>query len=519
MGVRNPNSRIAYASASAIASRCASDGRSTEQERIQLRAGLLNVLSDPPTGIAQAAALLALALEWRDEQIVVDVLKEARGHTDASVRMVALGDSLSVLRATFSATSPETERYAQELSDAECEWLLAQIQSFDSIDLHDGLLTATVSEVASEREWIFEKLFDDLTSDSGPYSRRELIWDVVLRAMANDDRVVDLVCEQLRSDINSRFIRRVSTGGGQLLVNAYPPDSPQAHLVSGAIEDRLRKFGVETGGPELFFLASVDQGPMMKEVLLEDLTTSPWPHWAAEALTVHFSDHPDVLNELRSMLMGDPVRASKIANVGTRILTTTEIIPRLLEILRDLSVATEASQGRYDIVASSLVQACKEQDIESGPELDSISSEALRLMPSIPHPLHGDSRHELAVGLYPALASKAALANLEKAEDLPFELYLRAFGHAPQIVKPYLEGASKVIQSLPPFLRSRVCQSLADRAVSPDLVLHLTRRWADEEFRPNKSVASLEVWPESHWPGFALREADVFKTYMAWWCM
>ena len=31
--------------------------------------------------------------------------------------------------------------------------------------------------------------------------------------------------------------------------------------------------------------------------------------------------------------------------------------------------------------------------------------------------------------------------------------------------------------------------------------------------------ATLEVWPESHWPGFALREADVFKTYMAWWCM
>ena len=34
-----------------------------------------------------------------------------------------------------------------------------------------------------------------------------------------------------------------------------------------------------------------------------------------------------------------------------------------------------------------------------------------------------------------------------------------------------------------------------------------------------RSMAPLEVWPESHWPGFALREADVFKTYMAWWCM
>ena len=26
----------------------------------------------------------------------------------------------------------------------------------------------------------------------------------------------------------------------------------------------------------------------------------------------------------------------------------------------------------------------------------------------------------------------------------------------------------------------------------------------------------LEVWPESHWPGFALRQADVFQSYMAW---
>ena len=29
----------------------------------------------------------------------------------------------------------------------------------------------------------------------------------------------------------------------------------------------------------------------------------------------------------------------------------------------------------------------------------------------------------------------------------------------------------------------------------------------------NMKRGSLEVWPESHWPGFALREAEVFKTY------
>ena len=26
------------------------------------------------------------------------------------------------------------------------------------------------------------------------------------------------------------------------------------------------------------------------------------------------------------------------------------------------------------------------------------------------------------------------------------------------------------------------------------------------------SGSGLEVWPESHWPGFALRQADVFQT-------
>ena len=27
--------------------------------------------------------------------------------------------------------------------------------------------------------------------------------------------------------------------------------------------------------------------------------------------------------------------------------------------------------------------------------------------------------------------------------------------------------------------------------------------------------AALEVWPESHWPGFALRQADVLQSYTA----
>ena len=32
----------------------------------------------------------------------------------------------------------------------------------------------------------------------------------------------------------------------------------------------------------------------------------------------------------------------------------------------------------------------------------------------------------------------------------------------------------------------------------------------------DREGADLEVWPESHWPGFALRQSDVFQSYTAW---
>ena len=35
-------------------------------------------------------------------------------------------------------------------------------------------------------------------------------------------------------------------------------------------------------------------------------------------------------------------------------------------------------------------------------------------------------------------------------------------------------------------------------------------------YGPSGFVYSLEVWPESHWPGFALRQADVIQSYTAW---
>ena len=46
----------------------------------------------------------------------------------------------------------------------------------------------------------------------------------------------------------------------------------------------------------------------------------------------------------------------------------------------------------------------------------------------------------------------------------------------------------------------------------------VSEHYFPQELAPPKwdLTSTLEVWPESPWPGFALREADVFESYKAW---
>ena len=127
--VRYPDKSIAYTSATAIAGRCTSGGPGNNEERCLLRAELLHILSNPPSGLAQAAALMALALEWRDDPVVVEILNEARGHTEESVRVVALSDALGVLRTTFSDAPATVLGGIQPLSYEERGWLIGRLST------------------------------------------------------------------------------------------------------------------------------------------------------------------------------------------------------------------------------------------------------------------------------------------------------------------------------------------------------------------------------------------------------
>ena len=489
--VRYPDKSIAYTSATAIAGRCTSGGPGNNEERCLLRAELLHILSNPPSGLAQAAALMALALEWRDDPVVVEILNEARGHTEESVRVVALSDALGVLRTTFSDAPATVLGGIQPLSYEERGWLIGRLSTNGPTDSHGGLLVAAISEAARGQDSALGDLVESLKSMAEPYSSYDLIWPVALRVLADDDRVVDIVCDQLRSKEHSSLDLRLRMGNELLLAPAYPPGSSHNVRVAAAVEDRLRTFKTKISDRELWGLAAVDRGPVMKAALLEDLVNSSRPHWAAEALAKYFGDDADAITALHSVLMGDPVRASMVVNAATRVLAAAEVVPRLLTILRDLAGSGYPRQGRYDILASALIQACREQGIEPGPELEPIAAEALKLMPTDFDPLLGDPRHHFAADLYPCASSKTALAELAEMEDRLLAPYLRAFRHDPEQVQPLLVAASKVLCSLPAYLRARVCQSLADQAVAPEVVLQLTRRWADDVSRSNKSSASL----------------------------
>ena len=490
--LRYPDESVAYVSGLAIADRCSIEGTGNDTERGVLYEELLRVLSDPPYAYTAAAALTALLLEWRDAPVVVDILREARSHADDGVRVVALSEVLGVLRPVFSRPPTRSNRDVQRLSDEERKWLVEHLVHRDYRDCHWDLLVAAVSEVARGQVSAGD-LVDSVHAARehlGKYNNRDLAWAVMLKAFPDDPRVVELVCDQLRSE---EYFFPISPGPMRdpgLLASAYPVESPHVGPISAAIEDRVQRFQ-SVRNIELFGLAAVDRGPKMKKALLEDLSTSGWPHWAAYALAEFFSDQCEARTALRSTLMGEAVRASMIADVASKVLDAGEVIPRLLDILRELDSSPRASRARYDIVAVALVEARREQGIEPNSELEAIASEALALMSTAQRPLYGDPRYELAAGFYPTTASRAMLAELADVQDRPLAPYLRAFREEAEHTRSLLDEAAKILRSLPAYLRGQVCGWLADTSTRTELVLRLTRRWADDVSALNKSIASL----------------------------
>ena len=494
LAIQQPSHWLAYASASAIAHRCSAAGTDSSEERNRLRSGLLGIISDPPSGIAQGAAVAALALEWHDDPAVVEILRQAREHTQDSVRLVSLCDVLGVLRTTLLQETPSgSPEYPQALSDLDREWLVDLVvnQGFYHWGTYRELLVAAATEAIRDQHTVLSTLIEAVKASENRHGVPDLVWSVMLRAFADQEPVVDAVCDLLRSERLPHFSAVMTFEDEHLLQLAYPPTSPHSSRIAATIENRLGSSPHGIDERYLFFLAAVDRGPTMKRVLLRDFRSSHFPHWAAQALVQYFGDHQDVLDTLRTALMGDAIQASCIASVASRVLSPEELIPRLLEILRDLQNVPATHGARADFVINALTGAYREQGIPSGSELDSVAEQVLELTPATVHPLSGDQRYDVAAAFFPSLATQEKLAELAGSPDRPLEPYLRVCKDDPDRLEPLLMEASGVLGALPSYLRARVCQFLADRHVSPSLVMGLTSQWADEVSDLNKSVASL----------------------------
>ena len=473
--IRNADKYDVFDIASTIAVRCLTAG--TDEERHYLHAALMNILADPPTGLAQAAALTALALGWRHDPWVAATIDEARSHSDEQVRLVAISDALEVLVDVFPGTPNVSCPATQALTDDEKEWLLEHLWTQETPEVHFGMLVGAISATVRDDQSLLTDLLDFLSSGDVPYWGSEVARAVILRAFADDESVADWVCDQIRGDGPYGLKHQIIIGDIAPLVTAYRKGSHYNGRVAKSIEHFLGNTDTKFRERSLFSLAAVDQGLLMRDALLRDLINSSVPHWAAAALVEHFAGDSDALNELRSIIMGDPARASMVANAASSVLDPEDVIPRLMEILRTVPSSSSHGSPRYDIVASALIRAYRETDPSQDPNAVHLMREAIDLIPDSLPWIYGDPRIALAVELYPAAGSEAFVKDFAERDDRPLEVFLRVFREEPEKLRPFLAEASQILRSLPAYLRAHICRTLAERRIEPKLVSELTARW------------------------------------------
>ena len=487
--LRNADRYAAFDNASTIVVRCSTIG--TDEERSYLRAALMNILADPPSGLVQAAALEALALGWRHDPEVAAIIDEARSHPDEQVRLVALSDALNVLADVFPNITKISRPASHVLTDSEREWLIEHLWIQETPELHFGMLVAAISAVVQGDQSVLSDLLDFNSSRELPYFGAEVTRAVMLRAFANNESVANWVCDQIRGEEQYGLKQQIRIGDVDPLARAYHKGSPHNGRVAESIEHFLSGTDTELMERTLFSLAAVDQGPVMREALLRGLGSSSFPYWAASALVEHFGGDVDALAELRSIIMGDPARASMVANVASSFFGPDDVIQRLMDILRSLAASPSLNGPHYGIVASALIRAYRELGPSGQRDNKHVMREAIDLIPKPLHWMYGNPRLALAAELYPAEGAAEILNEIAEREDRSLEVFLRVFREDADNLKPFLAEAAKTFRSLPAFLRAHICRTLAERGIEPELVSELTSRWADERSGPNKSVASF----------------------------
>ena len=448
----------------------------------QARDGVLRALRNAVTASHAAIALACLVLGWPSDAATQKMVAWGRRQQALPVRVTALSAVLGVLRRAFTtADAPDCALPgAQPVSQDERNWLASLLHSHDEYDSMWRPLTAhALAAVLRDDPVAWGKARDDglkiLDKNGDTLGDRGLAWATLLLCHPDDPAVLGFVCDIIRTDPHYVLFL-----GHAPLLAAYP-DHPS---VAQAIEDSLRANPHAYMDSQLHALAGIDHGPAMKEALLESLTSGAFPHWAAGALAARWENDEEARTALRTVLEGEPVRASYAAAAAERILGHDAAVERLLALLSMPRNGPE--RIRADIIAIALASMYRDEAGSSGTDAERVAAACLE---HLPHP--GDKDEAIAEGeIIAALGATQAARDRARSmlarPQVPLTTLAAGYARDPEALRLVLRRLNEAFPTLPAQLRAYLCTLLRDSAADRSLARDLTRQWADD---PDDQVA------------------------------
>ena len=447
------------------------------------RDGVLRALRNAATASHSAIALACLALGWPSDPATQEMVTWGRRQQALPVRVTALGAVLGVLRrALTTAGAPVCPvPDAQPVSPDERSWLTSLIHCRDEgASMWRPVTAHALATVLREDPVAWEKARDDglgiLDKDNrDAFGDRGLAWAALLLCRPEDPAVVGLVCDIIRTDPHYVLFL-----GHALLPAAYAGHPS----VAEAIEDSLRADPNAYMDSQLHALAGIDHGPAMKDALLKSLTGGGFPHWAAGALAARWDGDEEARAALRTVLEGEPVRASYAAAAAERVLGREAAVERLLALL---AMPRDRQQRiRADIIAIALAGIYRSEARTPGTAAERVAAACLE---HLPYPCDEDeatAEGEIIAAMGATQAARDRARSMLARPQIPLTALTAGYARDPDALRPVLRRLNETLPCLPAQLRAYLCTLLLDSAADRPLARDLTRQWADD---PDDEVA------------------------------
>ncbi|MDJ0346967.1 NACHT domain-containing protein [Streptomyces sp. H10-C2] len=493
------------------------------ERRDETLEALLRAAAQGPTAEHTALITHELIRSWPEDQCVTRLIAHARRQDALPVRLVGLAGALGTTAASGPG-APLGDRRGDvaAVTPAERDWLTDQLGTADTdrlwLPLLANTLLAAVAEPGQPRDSVLDSCLEILDKGSRRYGDRHLAWAVLLQGFAQEPRTIAFVCGTLRTDHSlASFL------GLGPLARAYP-EHPQ---VSAAADTLLDGDGARPLDFDLPALTAMSKSRTVRDYLLQNLASSGTPHWAAGALTAHWDQDPEVVAALRTMLLSEPRRASRIARAAAPVLGPDAALTRLLQLLEP---PADTARLRVDIVTLALLDTCQDLGITQGPQADRVAAACLDALTTFKYPGLDGIAYEVIVRLPRSAPARTLTTELLAAPQAPLDAITHAYGDDPDIIATVVKVLNTTHPALPTPARRTLHTLLAGDQADSATVCALTRNWPLEPEDLARSAASAAyhthltlqhdtgTLPQNDWQQAIdiLAQHSIGKGFMSW---